>query len=122
MLRIGLDLISIERIERTRDRHGERFYARFFTPEEVAICEGHPLRLAARIAAKEAAAKALGCGIGDVRWVDIEIGRDSLQRPVLHLHGAALARAHALGLTEWEVSLTHEGDKAAAMVVMIGPG
>lgn len=118
MLRVGLDLIEIERIERAMTRHGERFLRRFFTEREVAICEGQPFRLAARVAAKEAAAKALGCGIGDVRWVDIEIGQDARQRPLLILHGAAADLAAALGLTEWEVSLTHSGDQAAAVVVM----
>ncbi len=121
MLRVGIDLITITRVERARDRHGERFYTRFFTPEERTICADHPFRLAGRIAAKEAAAKALGCGIGDVRWVDIEIAQDVRGRPLLRLHGAALEMARRLGLTEWEVSLTHEGDHAAAVVVMTGP-
>jgi holo-[acyl-carrier protein] synthase len=120
MLRVGIDLISIDRVARARERFGDRFYARFFTPEERAICADQPLRLAARIAAKEAAAKALGCGIGDIRWVDVEVGRDERQRPILHLHGTALALAQTLGLSEWEVSLTHEDDKAAAVVVMMG--
>jgi holo-[acyl-carrier protein] synthase len=55
-----------------------------------------------------------------VKWVEIEVQHDELKRPVLHLYGAAMERAAALGLTEWEVSLTHEGDKAAAVVVMMG--
>lgn len=120
MLRVGIDLIAIDRVARTRDRFGERFYTRFFTPEEVAICGAHDFRLAARIAAKEAAAKALGCGIGDVRWVDLEVLRDDRKRPLLRLHGQAAVLAAELGLTEWEVSLTHEETHAAAVVVMMG--
>ncbi|MBN2472121.1 MAG: holo-ACP synthase [Anaerolineae bacterium] len=120
MLRVGLDLVTIDRVAELRARFGARFYSRFFTPEEVAICCEQDFRLAARIAAKEAAAKALGCGIGDVRWIDIEIGQDAQRRPTLHLHGEAAARAAALGLTDWEVSLTHERDQAAAVVVMTG--
>ncbi|GAB4575887.1 MAG: holo-ACP synthase [Anaerolineae bacterium] len=120
MLRVGLDMISIARVESARERFGERFYTRFFTPEEVAICEGQIERLAARIAAKEAAAKALGCGIGDVRWVELEILRDDRQRPLLILHGRAAELAAELGLSEWEVSLTHEGGQAGAVVVMQG--
>jgi holo-[acyl-carrier protein] synthase len=120
MLRVGIDMISIDRVERARERYGERFYARFFTPGEAAICGGHSFRLAARIAAKEAAAKALGCGIGDVKWTELEITRDERQRPLLSLHGRAGEIAAELGLTTWEVSLTHEGDKAAAVVVMMG--
>ncbi|RPJ00045.1 MAG: 4'-phosphopantetheinyl transferase superfamily protein, partial [Chloroflexi bacterium] len=73
MLRIGVDMIEIERIRQAMERHGERFFARFFTAtEREQSCE-IPARLAARFAAKEAAAKALGTGIGDVCWVDIEI-------------------------------------------------
>lgn len=120
MLRVGIDLIAIDRVAEIRARFGARFYSRFFTPEEAAICGTHDFRLAARIAAKEAAAKALGCGIGEIRWVDIEIGRDARQRPTLHLHGRAAALAAELGLTTWEVSLTHERDQAAAVVVMLG--
>jgi holo-[acyl-carrier protein] synthase len=121
MLRTGIDLISIDRIERLAARHGERFYTRFFTPGERAICQDQPFRLAARVAAKEAAVKALGVGIGDVKWTDIEVGCDERQRPILWLHGAAGEIARELGLTEWEVSLTHEGNRAAAVVVMTGP-
>ena len=114
-------MLSIERVERAIARHGERFLRRLFTPGERSICQDRPFRLAARIAAKEAAVKALGCGIGDVHWVDVEVTRDERKRPLLLLHGAALRLAGELGLTEWEVSLTHEGDRAAAVVVMVGP-
>jgi holo-[acyl-carrier protein] synthase len=120
MLRTGIDLLTIARVERALARYGERFYARFFTPEERALCAGSPPRLAARIAAKEAAAKALGVGIGDVRWVEIEIVQDERSRPVLRLHGAALALAERLGLTEWR-SASLENAQAAAVVVMMGP-
>lgn len=120
MLRVGIDLISVDRVTHIRDRFGDRFYNRIFTPQERAICKDQPQRLAARIAAKEAAVKALGCGIGDITWVDVEIGRDERQRPLLLLHGPAAELAAELGLTEWEVSLTHEEDKAAAVVVMTG--
>ena len=120
MLRVGIDMLDSSRVEQARDRHGDRFYARFFTEGERATCGDQPLRLAARIAAKEAAAKALGCGIGDIRWVDVEVTHDEHKRPLLLLHGAALELAHSLGLTEWEVSLTHEGTQAAAVVVMMG--
>lgn len=118
MLRTGIDLIEIARVERAMQRHGERFFARFFTPGERAICEDQPHRLAARIAAKEAAAKALGVGIGDIHWIEVEVEGDNRQRPVLVLHGAALKFAQDLGLREWEVSLTHSGGQAAAVVVM----
>jgi len=117
MLRIGVDLIEVARVARAMARHGERFYARFFTERERIQCGGSPARLAARFAAKEAVSKALGCGIGVVRWTDIEIESEDNGRPHLRLHGAALERAAALGLGSWEVSLSHTHEHAIAFVV-----
>ncbi|MDZ4771094.1 MAG: holo-ACP synthase [Chloroflexota bacterium] len=116
-LRCGIDLIEIARVEGGIARLGERFLNRFFTPGERADCEDRPHRLAARLAGKEAVAKALGTGIGAVRWVDIEIRADARGRPVLVLHGAALAESDALGITQWDVSLTHTATSACAMAV-----
>ena len=64
-------------------------------------------------------AKALGCGIGDVGWKDIEVVRDGRRRPELVLHGAALLRAAELGLTEWSVSLGHTHEHAMALVIAL---
>ncbi|MCA9914390.1 MAG: holo-ACP synthase [Anaerolineae bacterium] len=121
MLRCGIDLIEHERVAGGIERLGERFLNRFFTAGERADCEDKPHRLAARLAGKEAVAKALGTGIGDVSWREIEIRVDnSRKRPTLHLHGAAAELAAELGLTEWDISLTHAEDYAAAMVVAMG--
>lgn len=118
MLRCGIDMIENERIARSIQRFGERFFARFFTPGEREDCGDQPHRLAARIAAKEAVAKALGTGIGDVKWVEIEIRVNTpSKRPVLLLHGAAAQLAQQLELTEWDISLTHTRDFASAVVV-----
>ncbi|PJF43544.1 MAG: holo-[acyl-carrier-protein] synthase [Phototrophicales bacterium] len=119
MLRTGVDLIDIERVERAIERHGERFFKRFFTPAEQTYCEGRLASLAARIAAKEAVAKALGTGIGDVRWVEIEILADERKRPILVLHGNAAQLAASLGLDEWDISLTHTQQQAMAFVVAL---
>lgn len=118
-MRVGVDMIEVARIERAAARHGERFYTRFFTPAERAYCGGQFRRLAARFAAKEAVGKALGTGIGDVRWVEIEILNDERGRPSLHLHGAAAQLAAEMGLTQWDVSLTHTDDLAVAFVVAL---
>ena len=120
VLRTGIDLIEIERIEQAIQRHGERFLQRVFTPAELAEAGGSPASLAARFAAKEATAKALGTGIGAVSWLDIEVLRDHDQPPGLHLHGAAARRASELGLTEWAVSLSHTQTYALASVVAAG--
>jgi holo-[acyl-carrier protein] synthase len=117
MLRCGIDLIEIERVEKGIERLGERFLNRFFTANERADCEDKPYRLAARLAAKEAVAKALGTGIGDVGWREIEIRSDDRSRPILHLHGAAAALSAQMGLTEWDVSLTHTAEYASAVAV-----
>jgi holo-[acyl-carrier protein] synthase len=119
MLRVGIDMIEVSRIERGIERHGERFYNRFFTPAERTYCGGKVRSLAARFAAKEAVAKAFGTGIGDIRWVEIEILADERRRPTLHLHGDAKKMADELGLTTWDVSLSHTETHAIAMVVAL---
>src|SRR5688500_20104206 len=120
MLRCGIDLIEIRRVEEALARFGDRFLNRFFTSGERADCGDEPHRLAARLAAKEAVAKALGTGIGRVRWIDIEIRCNNPQnRPTLRLHGAAAAMAVQMGLTQWDISLTHTGEQAAAVVVAL---
>ena len=117
MLRCGIDMIENGRVEKGIARLGERFLKRFFTPGERADCGDKPHRLAARLAGKEAVAKALGTGIGDVSWQEIEIRFGERGRPVLHLHGKAAEISAELGLTEWDISLTHTAEYAAAVVV-----
>lgn len=119
-LRTGIDLIEIERVEGAIQRHGERFLQRVFTPTELAQAGGSPASLAARFAAKEATAKALGTGIGAVGWLEIEVLRECDQPPTLHLSGAAARRAAELDLTEWAVSLSHTRELAIASVVAMG--
>ncbi|MBL8147860.1 MAG: holo-ACP synthase [Anaerolineae bacterium] len=119
-LRCGIDQIAVARVEEGINRLGERFLARLFTPGERADCADHPARLAARFAAKEAVAKALGTGIGDVGWQEIEIRTGERGRPVLTLHGNAARLAAELGLREWDISLTHTADLAAAVAVAAG--
>jgi holo-[acyl-carrier protein] synthase len=123
MLRIGVDMIEIERVRRAMERYGERFFARFFTAVEREQCRDIPARLAARVAAKEAASKALGTGIGVVRWLDIEVCSGEGGQPRLVLHGAAAQTAAELGLNNWQVSLSHTHEHAIAFVVaMNAPG
>jgi holo-[acyl-carrier protein] synthase len=120
MLRVGVDMIEVDRIARSLERYGEKFYARFFTANERQICEDQPMRLAARFAAKEAVSKALGTGIGDVSWLEIEIECGERGRPVLRLHGNAARIAAELGLTTWDISLSHTHEHALAFVVAMG--
>lgn len=120
MLRTGVDIIEVGRIDEAILRHGDRFFQRFFTTQELIDADGRTPALAARFAAKEAVAKALGCGIGDVGWKDIEIVRNGQRMPQLRLHGAAEALAQQLGLVEWSVSLSHTHEHAMALVVALG--
>jgi holo-[acyl-carrier protein] synthase len=119
-LATGVDLIDIARVEQAVQRHGERFLRRVFTPAELAECESRLESLAVRFAAKEAVAKALGCGIGRVGWQEIEILRGEQNQPLLRLHGMAARLAEEAGLFTWSVSLSHTGDQAIAMVVASG--
>lgn len=117
MLSSGIDMIEVARIERAIDRHGERFFRRLFTPQEITCCKGRANSLAGRLAAKEAVAKALGTGIGDFEWVDVEIVCDDRGRPELLLHNQARALADKQGLVEWSISISHTDTYAIALAV-----
>ena len=119
-LATGVDLIDIARVREAIDRHGERFLARIFTETEQRECNGRFSSLAGRFAVKEAAAKALGCGIGDVRWLDIEVRGDENHAPHLYLHGEGERLANELGLSNWSVSISHTETQAIAFVVAVG--
>ncbi len=117
MLRTGFDIIEVYRVDEAILSHGERFLERVYTESELVEANGRTPSLAARLAAKEAVSKALGCGIGKVGWRDIEITRDQQRRPLLRLYGPAQALAAEMGLEEWSLSLSHTHDHAAAVVV-----
>ena len=119
-LRTGVDLIELERIEGVIRRYGSRFLERVFTPRELEEVGENIASLAVRFAAKEAVAKALGTGIGDVGWQEIEVLRDPSRQPNLYLSGRAASLAHQLGLETWSLSLTHNQSQAIALVVAIG--
>ena len=119
MLQTGVDLFEVERMRRAVARHGDRFLRRIFTTRELALYSGNLASLAARFAAKEAVAKALATGIGDVMWKEIEVLRGPKKEPLLHLHGAARRRADELGLQTWSLSLSHTHDHAIAFVVAL---
>ncbi len=120
MLRTGVDLIEIARVGRAIERHGTRFLTRVYTARELSDCNDRVESLAARFAAKEAAAKALGTGIWrhGVEWTDIELCRDPLSgAPSLALHNAAAMHSDRLELLHWSDSLSHDRDRAIAFVV-----
>jgi holo-[acyl-carrier protein] synthase len=129
MLYTGIDIVEIARIEQAVTRWGERFLKRVFTAGERRDSGERTRSLAARWAAKEAAAKALGIGVQGVgaaatvgagnalRWLDLEVQRMPTGQPMLLLHGGAAERAEALGWRSVALSLSHGHDYAIAMVV-----
>ena len=118
---VGTDLIEIARIEKSVARFGDHFLDRVFTSGEIAYCrqKKHAAEsLAARFAAKEAGAKALGTGISrGITWKEIEVRRNPGERPTLHLSGRAAERAKQMGVNRLSLSLSHSRDVAFAVVI-----
>lgn len=118
-LRSGIDLVEIRRMASQRPEIHARFLQRVFTPLELEQAGGSTASLAGRFAAKEAVAKALGCGIGAVGWQAIEIQRGEHGEPLLVLSGKALQAAEDLGLSTWSVSISHTRTYAVAVAVAL---
>ena len=119
-LATGVDLIEIARIDEVVARHGKHYLERIYTPAELEQCVKREESLSVRFAAKEAFAKALGIGIGDVKLKEIEVLGDENNAPVLTLHGEAFKKANELGLSTWSVSISHSQSHSVALVVAIG--
>ena len=117
MLRTGVDIVEIPRVQGVLARYGQRFLERIFTQGEIAYCRGRAPNLAARFAAKEATMKALGTGTRGVGWKDIEVLRRKSGEPHIRLHGRAEERAQRLGVMEISLSLSHCQEYAVAFVV-----
>jgi len=118
----GIDLVEIDRISRSIERYGPRFLNRIYTSAEQAYClrkRKSAESFAARFAAKEAGAKALGTGISfGVTWLEIEVVRELSGRPSIRFHGRAAQIAKRLGVTRAALSLTHTATVAQASVVL----
>lgn len=116
----GIDILSIERMEKALGRWGDRLHRKVFTEEEVAYCRRKATAsqsFAGRFAAKEATMKALGTGWRrGVRFRDIEVYRRG-GPPAIRLHGEAARLAEAMGVDRIHLSLTHENGLSMAQVV-----
>lgn len=120
---LGIDLVEVARIRDLLTKHGDRFKERTFTAGEITYCDAcadPAMHYAARFAAKEAAAKAIGTGLWaeGVDWKDIEVSREPSGKPVLTFHGSAKRHAQAQGVTRLLVSLTHTRELAQAQVIL----
>ncbi|PID84623.1 MAG: holo-[acyl-carrier-protein] synthase [Chloroflexi bacterium] len=117
MLTTGVDIIEIKRIENSITRFGDKMRNRIFTKQEQAYCASRITSLAGRYAIKEAVSKALGTGIGDVNWTDIEVINNERGKPELKLHNRAQKLAEQLGITQWSISISHTNTHAIGFVV-----
>ena len=118
---IGIDVASIDRFAAALERT-PTLAARLFTPDELLLPGGEPRgagSLAARFAAKEALAKALGAPSG-LQWQDAEVRTEPSGRPVLEIRGTVAARAAELGVRTWHLSLSHDAGVASAVVIAEG--
>ena len=119
---IGLDIVEVKRFAEALERNGERMRMRFFTTAERAYCESHrdpAPHYAARFAAKEAFAKALGRGIANgIRWVHVEVIREPSGKPSLQVHAIARTFLEERGNVMCWLSLSHTDVTAAATVVL----
>ena len=119
---VGIDLVDIARVTKLLDAKGDRALRRLFTSDEVSYALSRPLpalHFAARLAAKEAAFKALAGNdlARRIGWKEIEVVRGQ-PRPTLAFHGRAADRSAELGITTVWVTLTHTATTAGAMVVL----
>ena len=115
---IGIDIVHVSRFAGMMERR-PGMIERLFTERESRLPDGDlrgPASLAARFAAKEAIAKALGAPAG-MAWHDCEIVVDDRGRPRVEMRGTVAAVASDLGIERWHLSLTHDGDNAVAQAI-----
>jgi holo-[acyl-carrier protein] synthase len=121
-LSVGIDVVFVAEVAAALHRFGDRYVRRAFTAHEAAYCRAaaEPVsaaRFAARFAAKEAALKALQPGGRWVDWRAIEVRRQEAGDCALVLHGGAASLARRRGIDHLVLSMSHEGDLAAAIVI-----
>jgi holo-[acyl-carrier protein] synthase len=115
----GVDLVEVDRFQNLDPRIKERFFHRVFTPQELNDSDLSLQHLAGKFAAKEAAAKALGCGIGKVSWHELEILNNPDGKPELFLHTQAAQVASQSGWSAWSISISHTRTYALASVTAL---
>jgi holo-[acyl-carrier protein] synthase len=121
---VGTDLVEVARFRTAMDRTASLADRLFSAGErEYASDQNDPAKsLAARFAAKEAVMKALGVGLGDIDFRDVEVVRRESGEPALEVRGKARDLATERGVTEWLVSLSHTDSTAIAFVIAVKAG
>jgi holo-[acyl-carrier protein] synthase len=117
---IGIDIVEVARVKESIDEYGQRYLEKMFTPGEIRYCHDVPIstqRYAARLAAKEAAMKALGTGWDGVDWKDFEVLNEDSGQPRLLVHGRAAELLKERSISRTWVSLSHDPTYTIAQVV-----
>ncbi|PKP55278.1 holo-[acyl-carrier-protein] synthase [Candidatus Atribacteria bacterium HGW-Atribacteria-1] len=119
----GIDLVKIERIEKIIKKWGDNFTSRIFTLLEQEYCEGKGNKYqsyAGKFAAKEALLKALGLGLREANWKEIEIKNDELGQPIIDTSGKLNNIASVKGVSKYFISISHTKEYAIAQVILEG--
>ena len=120
ILGIGVDLVTAARVQAAAERFGRRFLGRLFTAAERELCRADHLRLAGRIAAKEALLKAIGTGLRGFSWQELEIIADAAGAPVLRAHGRFARALAERGVSRVHLSISHTKEYAVALAILEG--
>jgi holo-[acyl-carrier protein] synthase len=115
---IGIDLIEVERIQSAMKRKG--FLERYFTEKEIMLFEEHkmnPLKIAGNFSTKEAIVKMFGRGFRNIRLKDIEVLRDNLGKPTVHLEERALELSKQLEIDSIHVSISNTKAYVTALAI-----
>jgi holo-[acyl-carrier protein] synthase len=115
----GIDMVEIDRFRALNPQILERFYQRVYTKDERRYIASSFERAAGIFAAKEALAKALGCGIGQVSWQEIGIRYDKQGKPMPELSGEAKAAEQSLEISGWSLSISHTKENAVAVAIAL---
>jgi len=120
----GIDLVKIERIEKIIKKWGDNFIFRIFTSLEKEYCEkkkGNKYQsYAGKFAAKEALLKALGLGLREANWKEIEVTNNELGQPIINTSGKLKNIALAKGVSKYFISISHAKEYAIAQVILEG--
>lgn len=119
-MKVGVDIVQISRIESLKDKYKKKFLNRVFTDSEITYIDEkgrNPDTIAGLYAAKEAISKALGTGIGQVSWKDLDISHDEKDKPFLSDSLKLKPILNELDIGRFEISISHDGDYAIAFVI-----